>query len=452
MVQPSRGEALVGAAAAGRAGAAGTGVPRRPGRVAPITWTGSPDSGLVEAVHGGVPGQGGGFEGPDDVDTRALPRIPGLTQQPGPERSAAFDAGAGAERAVAETELTMIQPVRTFVPDGADEYAEYARTHGRERGEPSRHAWYPGRRVDLGLVLLPLRAFLGGISVYAGFSKLCDPVYFDGGVRGSMMHWLQSLQPWEFAQPLVTWAESHPVGAGLGVAFTQVVVGVLAMLGLWTRIAAGVAMLLALALLLTVSWRSVPAYDAPQIVYLAAWSPLLIAGAPFFSLDGRLALDAWRRYGNQADPGVLRRRVLRRGTVLATLVIGATLVSGSLFGAAVRSSQVRRTVNPAQPTMPTQYPSPVWPSALPSPGGAGSTHGGAHRPSERPSGSAAPSSAGARSSSSGSGPTGSGSGSSTSTHHGGSAGSTSGAPSGSSGSGGGSSAPPSSGTLGGLLG
>ena len=31
------------------------------------------------------------------------------------------------------------------------------------------------------MVLLPLRIFLGFISIYAGMGKLCDPVYFDGG-------------------------------------------------------------------------------------------------------------------------------------------------------------------------------------------------------------------------------------------------------------------------------
>ncbi|MFD0329376.1 hypothetical protein ACFQZC_17355 [Streptacidiphilus monticola] len=46
--------------------------------------------------------------------------------------------------------------------------------------DPDRGDWYPRRRVDLGLVLLPLRILLGCVSVWAGFSKLCDPVYFDG--------------------------------------------------------------------------------------------------------------------------------------------------------------------------------------------------------------------------------------------------------------------------------
>ncbi|MYZ41124.1 MULTISPECIES: DoxX family protein, partial [unclassified Streptomyces] len=203
-----------------------------------------------------------------------------------------------------------------------------------------RHAYYPGRRMNLGVVLLPLRIFLGFISIYAGMGKLCDPVYFDGGERGSMVKWLNSLHPWALAEPLRDFALSHPVGAGLSVAFLQIVAGVLTVLGLWQRVAACFGALLSAALLLTVSWRTVPAYDAPDIIYLAAWSPLIIAGAPVYSVDGRLAGEAWRTLGPRSEIWDLRRRVLRRGTVVATVVIGLTLLVGSVLGGAVRSSDM----------------------------------------------------------------------------------------------------------------
>src|SRR3954471_5417760 len=143
--------------------------------------------------------------------------------------------------------------------------------------------------MNLGVVLLPLRIFLGFISIYAGMGKLCDPVYFDGGERGSMVTWLHTLHPWALAEPLRDFALAHPVGAGLTVAFLQVIVGVLTVFGLWQRFAACFGALLSAALLMTVSWKTVPPYDAPDIIYLAAWSPLIIAGAPVYSLDGRLA-------------------------------------------------------------------------------------------------------------------------------------------------------------------
>ncbi|MFF8290836.1 DoxX family membrane protein [Streptomyces sp. NPDC016309] len=211
---------------------------------------------------------------------------------------------------------------------------------GSYTGPAHRHAYYPGRRMNLGVVLLPLRVFLGFISIYAGMGKLCDPVYFDGGERGSMVKWLTSLHPWALAEPLRDFALAHPVGAGLTVAFAQVVVGVLTVLGLWQRVAAVFGAMLSAALILTVSWKTVPVYDAPDIIYLAAWSPLIIAGAPVYSIDGRLAGEAWRTLGPRSALRDLRRRVLRRGVVVAAVVVGLTLLVGSVLGGAVRSSEM----------------------------------------------------------------------------------------------------------------
>lgn len=218
-------------------------------------------------------------------------------------------------------------------PDGTD--GAGARRHA---GDPVRHAYYPGRRMNLGVVLLPMRVFLGFISIYAGMGKLCDPVYFDGGERGSMVKWLNTLHPWEVAEPLRQFALAHPVGAGLVIAFLQVIVGVLTVLGLWQRVAAVFGAMLSAALIVTVSWKTVPAYDAPDIIYLAAWSPLIIAGAPVYSVDGRLAAGAWRTLGPRTEIWQLRRYVLRRGALVTTVVVGLTLLVGSLLGGAVRDA------------------------------------------------------------------------------------------------------------------
>ena len=216
-----------------------------------------------------------------------------------------------------------------------DEGDRRTRRHG---DDPARHVYYPGRRMNLGGVLLPLRIFLGFISIYAGMGKLCDPVYFDGGKRGSMVKWLNTLHPWEVAEPLRQFALQHPVGSGLVIAFLQVVVGVLTILGCWQRVAAVGGVLLSAALIVTVSWKTVPVYDAPDIICLAAWSPLIIAGAPVYSVDGRLAGSAWRRLGPRADIWDLRSYVLRRGALITAVTIGLTLLIGSLLGGAVRDA------------------------------------------------------------------------------------------------------------------
>jgi uncharacterized membrane protein YphA (DoxX/SURF4 family) len=221
---------------------------------------------------------------------------------------------------------------------GPDDDPDQGERRRRRRDDPARHAYFPGRRMNLGVVLLPLRVFLGFISIYAGMGKLCDPVYFDGGERGSMVKWLNTLHPWDVAEPLRQFALAHPVGAGLVIAFLQVLVGVLTVLGCWQRVAAVIGAGLSAALLVTVSWKSVPVYDAPDIIYLAAWSPLIIAGAPVYSVDGRLAGSAWRRLGPRSDIWDLRRYVLRRGAVITFLVAGVTLLVGSVLGGAVRDA------------------------------------------------------------------------------------------------------------------
>ncbi|MFF2657217.1 DoxX family membrane protein [Kitasatospora sp. NPDC058032] len=339
--------------------------PRRKGRVTPVTWTGEarPDdlaaTRLLEAVRlGAVPagvGGRGGLSGGSlaDADTQLLPPYGGaraVPRQPREGDGTATEAGVG-----------PIGAPQGWTPSGELPEVSAAGAEGRQ-------PWYPGRRVDLGLVLLPLRAVLGSLSVYAGFSKLCDPVYFDGGERGSMMRWLSSLHPWKVAEPLLAFAMAHPVGSGLVVSFIEIVVGVLTVLGLWQRVAAGAAMTLSAVLLFTVSWRAVPVYDTPDLIFLAAWSPLLIAGAPFASLDGRLGLEAWRRYGADA-PAALRRRVLRRGAVVTSVVVGLTLLLGSMLGAAVRTGARPQHPAPSRPA--TDYGTPVWPSGGPSatPGG-----------------------------------------------------------------------------------
>ncbi|CAL9493468.1 MULTISPECIES: DoxX family protein [Streptomyces] len=240
----------------------------------------------------------------------------------------AYDEAAYDEPAYTEADFEEL-------PGEEETAGRRSRRHG---DDPARHAYYPGRRMNLGVVLLPLRVFLGFISIYAGMGKLCDPVYFDGGKRGSMVKWLNTLHPWEVAEPLRQFALEHPVGSGLVIAFAQVIVGVLTVLGCWQRVAAAFGALLSAALLVTVSWKSVPAYETPDIIYLAAWSPLIIAGAPVYSVDGRLAGSAWRRLGPRADIWDLRRYVLRRGALVTAVAIGLTLLVGSLLGGAVRDA------------------------------------------------------------------------------------------------------------------
>ncbi|WP_079159512.1 DoxX family membrane protein [Streptomyces griseus] len=341
-------------------------------RRAPVVWSGRSEpgdpgaTGLLQAVRNSTAGSFGSDFGTGNDDTGGGTQVIPLLEetqpnpvliapQPGPGRTGpllppmrqavgAYDpVDTRPHRPYGHPEDPEHDELDGLGPDGLgdeDTGRETATSGERRHGDKVRHAYYPGRRMNLGVVLLPLRVFLGFLSIYAGMGKLCDPVYFDGGHRGSMVKWLTSMHPWAVAEPLRDFALAHPVGSGLGVAFLQVVVGVLTVLGLWQRVAAAFGALLSAALLVTVSWRSVAAYDAPDIIFLAAWSPLVIAGAPVYSVDGRLAGEAWRTLGPRSEIWDLRRRVLRRGAVVATVVVGLTLLIGSMLGGAVRSTEV----------------------------------------------------------------------------------------------------------------
>ncbi|WP_329120702.1 DoxX family membrane protein [Streptomyces sp. NBC_01465] len=332
-------------------------------RAAPVVWSGKSApgdpgaSGLLQAVRNSSVGEPR-YETYDDAhDAGATQVIPRISLDEG---EAPAVVGPRSPYGSGPDATTLLPRMREAVgaydhqePYGHDEFDDGVEGPSETTGtHRAAHAFYPDRRMNLGVVLLPLRVFLGLISVYAGMGKLCDPVYFDGGERGSMVKWLNSLHPWALAEPLRDFALSHPVGAGLTVAFLQVVVGVLTVLGLWQRVAGVFGALLSAALLVTVSWRTA-AYDAPDVIYLAAWSPLIIAGAPVYSLDSRLAGEAWRTLGPRSELWQLRRRVLRRGTLVASLVVGLTLLIGSVLGAAVRSSTV--VTVPGPNTDPTNH-------------------------------------------------------------------------------------------------
>lgn len=301
-----------------------------------------PDSARTQPLLKGVRPARGAYDGPETGESDAYG--PHGAEAGGAEDGTGHAGGRGdgepgpyGERPLAQGEFE----------DAASEAR--ARVRGSLLPGAGRQAYYPGRRMSLGVVLLPLRVFLGFICVYAGMGKLYDPVYFDGDARGSLVTWLRSLEPWAVASPLRDFALTHPVGSGLTVAFLQIIIGVLTVCGLWQRLAASVGALLSAALLMTVSWSSVPAYEAPDIILLAAWSPLIIAGAPVYSVDGRLAADAWRKLGPRAELGELRLRVLRRGALIACVITGLAMLTGAMLGGAVRASHMAKMPEPEKP-------------------------------------------------------------------------------------------------------
>jgi thiosulfate dehydrogenase [quinone] large subunit len=158
--------------------------------------------------------------------------------------------------------------------------------------------------VSPALALLPLRLFLGVTFVYAGIQKLSDPGFLHAGAPtyiGTQLHGFAAGTPGGFI--LRTFALPHPELAGIGVAVTEILIGLLATAGLFTRFAAAGGMALNFLLFLTASWHTTPYFLGPDLVFTFAWLPFVLAGA-----EGQPSLDSLVASGS---PALDRRTRLR---------------------------------------------------------------------------------------------------------------------------------------------
>ncbi|GAA2095614.1 hypothetical protein GCM10009759_24110 [Kitasatospora saccharophila] len=179
--------------------------------------------------------------------------------------------------------------------------------------------------------LLPLRLFLGVTFVYAAFDKLSDAHYLAGA--GDPASFYAQTKAAEDSSP-IGWALSPALHAptffGLLVAFGELAVGLGTLFGLWGRIAGLGGVLLSATLWLTVSFHTTPYYLGNDLAYLLAWTPLLLAGTPYLSVDGYLAARAARDRARGLAEDAVRRRALLDGGIAAVALGGAGLLSGSL--------------------------------------------------------------------------------------------------------------------------
>ncbi|MFF4586854.1 DoxX family protein [Streptomyces sp. NPDC001388] len=137
--------------------------------------------------------------------------------------------------------------------------------------------------------LLPLRVFLGVTFIYAGLDKLTDSAFMKDGGAGSIGDTMRAVRDSSAIPALVDLALKNPVGFGYAIALGELAVGIGLLIGLLARLAALGGALISLSLWLTVSWASDPYYYGNDLVYLMAWLPFVLAGAPYLSLDA-----AWR--------------------------------------------------------------------------------------------------------------------------------------------------------------
>ncbi|MGW0362076.1 DoxX family protein [Streptomyces sp. NPDC002990] len=143
--------------------------------------------------------------------------------------------------------------------------------------------------------LLPLRIFLGVTFVYAGLDKLTDPAFLSATGEGSIGELMRGVRDSSALPALVDLGLKSPVGFAVVLAVGELLVGLGVLAGLLTRIASAGGALISLSLWLTVSWAVTPYYYGNDLIYLMAWTPLLLAGAPYLSLDSLIRSRRSRR-------------------------------------------------------------------------------------------------------------------------------------------------------------
>ena len=197
-----------------------------------------------------------------------------------------------------------------------------------------------------GWLLLPLRAFLAIVFLYAGISKVADRRFLDASSPRSIHASVLAIRHTSPIGSLLGTVQAHSWGFGVLMAFAELAVGLGLGLGLFARVAAAGGMLLSLSLWLTVSWGATPWFTSADAVYLFALTPFVLVGAPV------LSADAWLEQTRQAHPGVYEDRTRR-----TLLFGGASVLGGALLGGAViaRKSPQSTTAR-AVDTAPTPTP------------------------------------------------------------------------------------------------
>jgi thiosulfate dehydrogenase (quinone) large subunit len=180
-----------------------------------------------------------------------------------------------------------------------------------------KHAQRAGRIVVADMAFLPLRLFLAVVYLDGGISKIADSRFLDSSSPQSMHAAVLAARTSSPISGVLGPIQAHSTIFGVLLAVAEMAVGLGTLFGLFGRVAAAGGMILALSLWLTVSWNSSPWFTSADVVYLFAFTPLLIAGAGSWSLDARL-VDLPVRPD--------RRRLLAGGAVAA---VGAMALGGA---------------------------------------------------------------------------------------------------------------------------
>ena len=213
--------------------------------------------------------------------------------------------------------------------------------------------------IAMGWYLLPLRLFLGVTFLFAGLQKLANPDFF------------RASSPISIHAQIVGAAHTSPISGLIGhltgaasvigalVAIGEVAIGVGALLGLLTRVAAIGGLLVSFSLFLVISFHASPYFTGSDIVFFFAWMPLALAGAA-----GAPALDTWlaaRSATGTVSGSDSSEGAMSRGAVIGLVAGGTALLVAVVAGlgrafspSSSKSAATTTTTSTGAPTTTTE--------------------------------------------------------------------------------------------------
>lgn len=163
------------------------------------------------------------------------------------------------------------------------------------RSSPPRRATRSNEHVQLqqfaadrpvtGFAVLPMRLFLGVTFIYAAIQKLMDPGFFHAGSPTYIGAQMLAFSRGSPIQALLHHLVAYAVPVGLLTVFTEGSIGLLVLLGLFTRPASLIGMSLSMGFFLSASWNTYPYFFGSDIVFVVCWLTLAITGPGILALD-----------------------------------------------------------------------------------------------------------------------------------------------------------------------
>jgi len=178
-----------------------------------------------------------------------------------------------------------------------------------------------------------LRAFLGVTFVFAGAQKFMDANFLHAGAPSYIGNQLNAFAEGTPLAPMMHLLARFPLLSGVGIALTEIAIGLATLLGVGMFAAAIVGALINLALWLSATWHVHPYFLGSDSVYAVAWIALALGIA-----QGQRARHQAGSLSVAQRIDSLGRRELLRAGMIGALSLGIAVVAKAFAGPARNSA------------------------------------------------------------------------------------------------------------------